>query len=307
MNGAQTQPVELSIVIAAWNDARSLRDCLCSLREQVGAEDEVIVVSNYDDGIQEMIKRQLPFVQQVRLHEAATVLDLRADGVQSSSGKIVALLEDICTFGESWCAEIKKAHELPYAVVGGTIENSSRQSPLDWAVYFYDYGKYMLPERARVVTTLSGANVSYKRGALEEVAPVYHDGFYENFIHDELQRRGHTLYLMPSAVVYHNKNYSMKDALTQSYHHARAFAAKRAFKVPLAQRALLIIASLALPVLLPSRVVVGILRKGRHLKELMKSLPYLLLLLTGWSYGEFCGYMYGEGAGLVSKEIESEG
>ncbi len=164
----------------------------------------------------------------------------------------------------------------------------------------------MLPERARVVTTLSGANVSYKREALEEVTPIYCDGFYENFIHDELQKRGHTLYLMPSMVVYHNKNYSMKDALTQSYHHARAFAAKRTFKVPLAKRALLIITSLALPVLLPSRVVVGILRKGSHLKELMKSLPYLLLLLTGWSYGEFCGYLYGEGAGLVREEVESK-
>lgn len=286
---------KLSIVIAAWNNASLLSNCLASLEKQVdGEEIEVIVMSNYD-GASEEIKRQFPFTQFVRLHEEATVPELRAQGVLRSTGKIVALLEDHCSFDANWRAEIEKAHELSYAVVGGTVENGSDQKPLDWAVYFYDYGKYMPPDRARVVTTLSGANVSYKREALEEAVNFYRNGFYENFVHDELQRRGHALYLMPSAIVYHNKNYSMNDALTQAYHHARAFAAKRISDAPLSRRVIFVIKSLALPILLPSRIIVGIFRKGRHLKELLESLPYLLLLLTGWSYGEFCGYLFGEG------------
>jgi len=36
-------------------------------------------------------------------------------------------------------------------------------------------------------------------------------------------------------------------------------------------------------------------RKRRHIKELLHSLPYLLILMTSWSFGEFCGYLAGEG------------
>ena len=164
---------KLSIVIAAWNNASSLTDCLSSLKEQVGVEEtEVFVMSNYDGGSEEM-KRQFPFAQFVRLHDEATVPELRAQGILRSTGKIVALLEDHCTFDENWRVEIEKAHELSYAAVGGAVENGKRQKPLDWAVYFYDYGKYMLPDRARVVATLSGANVSYKREVLEETINFY--------------------------------------------------------------------------------------------------------------------------------------
>ncbi len=295
MTDTQQKP-KLSVVIAAWNNVSSLRNCLASLEKQASGEKiEVFVISNYDGGSEEM-KRQFPFAQFVRLSDEATVPELRAQGVLRSTGKIVALLEDHCSFDGNWRSEIEKAHELSYAAVGGAIENGTHQKPIDWAVYFYDYGKYMLPDKARHVTPLSGANVSYKRNAIEEVSHLYQEGFYENFVHDELQRRGHALYLMPSAIVYHNKNYSTNDALTQAFHHARAFAAKRILDAPPSRRVIFVMKSLALPILLPSRIAAGIFRKGRHRKELLKSLPYLLLLLTGWSYGEFCGYLFGEGS-----------
>ncbi len=290
-----TGETELSIVIAAWNNTSYLRACLASLEGQISTDTtEVIVMSNYDSATEKM-EQEFSFVQFVRLPEESTVPELRSGGVFRSKGKIIALLEDHCTFDQNWCTEMMKGHELTYAIVGGAIENGLNRKPLDWAVYFYDYGKYMLPDHEHVVTTLSGANVSYKREVLEEVTSVFRDGFYENIVHDKLQKQGHALYLAPSAIVHHNKNYFLHDALTQSYHHARAYAAKRILDALPLKRALFVIISLALPFLLPSRIAVGVIRKSRHFKELIKSLPYLLLLLTGWSYGEFCGYLFGEG------------
>lgn len=294
MNITQKKP-KLSIVIAAWNDVSALEACLDSLRKQIADDEtEVLVVSNYDSGSEEM-KQHFPFAQFVRLPEEAIVPQLRAHGVFRSTGEIIALLEDHCTFNENWCAEIMKAHKLPFSVIGGAVENGSHQKPLDWAVYFYDYGKYMLPDRAREVTTLSGANVSYKRKALEETAVFYREGFYENFVHDELQQRGHALYLAPSAIVRHNKNYKLNDALSQSFHHARVFAAKRVIDALPSKRAVFVFSCLVLPILLPSRIAASVFRKGGHRKELIKAFPYLLLLLTGWSCGEFSGYLFGEG------------
>lgn len=290
-----TRETDLSIVIAAWNNTSYLRACLASLEDQITTDTtEVIVMSNFDTATEKM-EQEFSFVQFVRLSEKSTVPELRADGVLRSKGKVIALLEDHCTFDENWCTEIMKGHELSYAIVGGAVENGLNQKPLDWAVYFYDYGKYMLPENEHIVTTLSGANVSYKREVLEGVTSVFRDGFYENTVHDKLQKQGHALYLAPSAIVYHNKNYFLHGALTQSYHHARAYAAKRILDAFPLKRAMFVIISLALPFLLPSRIVVGVIRKSRHFKELIKSLPYLLLLLTGWSYGEFIGYLFGGG------------
>ncbi len=295
---AATTGLRLSVVVAAWNGTAPLGQCLASLEKQIihSSDTEVIVVSNDGGQAREMIDEQYPFVKYIPLAENKIVPELRAQGVYRASGEIVALLEDHCTFDEHWCAEIKRAHELPYSIVGGSIENASCNRLLDWAVYFYDYGRYMLPNRAGVVTALSGANVSYKRTVLEELSSDYQNGFFEAFIHAELQRRGHELYLAPSAIVYHNKNYVIKNALIDCYHLARSFAGKRIVNASLSRRTLFMLASLGLPLLLPTRVAATILRKRRHVKELMMSFPLLALLMLSWSWGEFCGYLCGEGA-----------
>ena len=48
-----------------------------------------------------------------------TVPDLRKEGIRSAGGEIVALAEDHCVFDGNWCAELKKAHESDYQVIGG--------------------------------------------------------------------------------------------------------------------------------------------------------------------------------------------
>ncbi len=294
MTAVLAKQVRLSIVIAAWNNSSLLRQCLASLARQADCKDtEVIVASSYNCGAREMVEREFPQVKLISLTEA-TVPELRTKGISCARGEIVALLEDHCTFDQNWCAEIKKAHELPYSVIGGSVENASGERPLDWAVYFYDYGKYMLPNQAGVVDSLSGINISYKRLVLERVAKSFQQGFLETFINEELKKQGEALYLAPLAIVYHQKNYEIKDAFTQSYRYGRSFSGMRTRNTTLWQRIGLILGSLTLPVLLPSRIALRTVRKGRYLKELLRSLPHLLLLMTSWSYGELCGYVGGE-------------
>ncbi len=294
----QATEVRLSIVIASWNGAALLGECLTSLISQVSAlEDEVIVVGNFDLAASKNRFKSLEFVHFVELPASATVPELRARGVELASGNIVALLEDHCTFDPQWSSQLKKAHEA-HSVVGGCVENTVGQRGLNWAVYFYDYGKYMLPDVPRVVTSLSGNNVSYKRRVLEDVKHVYRDGFYEIFVHEELQKRGHNLYLMPSATIYHNKNYSLGSSIRDCYNHGRLFAALRFSGSSFLQRAARGASSLLLPLVLSSRIVVRTLRKKRHIKELLSCFPYLLLLMTVWSYGELCGYLRGEGSSV---------
>jgi GT2 family glycosyltransferase len=288
--------LKLSIVIAAWNGNAALDQCLRSLgSDGQRADTEVVVVTNYDGGTNQMLLTGFPYVQHVCMPQGTTVPMLRTRGIFHSAGEIVALAEDHCTFGANWCAELKKAHELPFSAIGGPVENGSANRALDWAVYFYDYGKFMPPRRAGVVDSLSGNNVSYKRAVLREVESSFRDGFYEPFTHGEIAKRGEPLYLAPAVVVYHQKSYVAKHAIAQAYHLARSFAGKRFVGTAREKRGMFAAGSLALPILLPGRIVFRTIRKGRHIPQLLRSLGYLLLLTASWSFGEFCGYIAGEG------------
>lgn len=286
--------IKLSIVIAAWNDVESLRQCLSSLEKQAEMETEVIAVSNFpmkdlaDDS-------RFSFVKFIEVAAQTTVPQLRSYGIGLANGEIVALAEDHCFFDEHWCQDIKKAHESNHAAIGGAIENTDNSRALDWAVYFYDYGKFMSPNEAGETETLSGFNASYKKEILDDLRENYADGFFETFFNEELKKRGHKLYLTDSAMIYHAKNYELKKTLIQFYHLARSFAAKRVLNAPFSKRSVFAVASLALPIILPTRIALNIIKKKRHIKELFRSFPLIIILMAAWSWGEFRGYVSGEG------------
>ena len=297
-----TSPVfiepKLSVVVAAWNNADSLRNCLASLLARDDEDDsaEVIVASNFGVEEADEVRNSFPEVTYLWLPECTTVPELRAAGIRVANGKVVALLEDHCTPDKYWRREILKAHaQHAHASIGGAIENVSQDGLVSWAVYFYDYGRYMPPCQEGKAAALSGLNVSYKRAALEGVKDSFRDGFFETFVNERLKRDGHFLYLRPEAVVYHHKTYRMREALVQCYHLARSFGARRVAGAAPARRAVFAVAAIGLPVLLPMRIVLTVASKGRHVKELLLSLSHLVTLMAGWSLGEFCGYLAGEG------------
>ena len=281
----------LSIVIAAWNGADSLERCLQSL----GCDNaEVIVAANR--AIPETLREQFPRVRFLSLPETAIVPELRTAGVLESTGDIVALTEDHCRFGQGWRQQVRKAHEGGGCAIGGPVENASVERALDWAVYFYDYGKFMPPIRPGPAGELSGANVSYKRAALMAESESFRNGFFEPAVHRALVQRHGGLYLSSNAVIYHNKSYRLGEAVQQAYHLARGYAALRVQHAAAWRRILFVLGSPLLFPLLPSRVIGSILRKGRRRKELLRSLPYLILLTASWAWGEFRGYLAGEGS-----------
>lgn len=286
--------LKLSVVIAASNDLAALEKTLASLRGQVETADtEVIAVCNFDANHE--VAQQFPFVKCVTLTRNATVPELRASGIYLSRGEIIALVEDYCTLDERWCEEIKKAHQSRHTIVGGTVENRCPDRPLNWAVYFYDYGRYMPPVQAGPAQALSGVNVSYAREVLREVQESFREGFYEAFANEELERRGHQLYLEAAAIVYLNKDYRFREIFRSYFHLARAFAGRRVADSALSKRVVFALGAWVLPILLAARVVMGTIRKRRYLWQLLLSLPHLFALTSSWSAGEFCGYLLGEG------------
>ena len=287
--------LKLSVVIAASNDLPALEKTLDSLRGQVEtANTEVIAVCNFEAEAE--VAKQFPFVKCVTHASVTTVPELRTRGIDLSRGEIIALVEDYCTLDEHWCAEIKKAHhQSQHPIVGGAVENHCPDKPINWAVYFHDYGKYMAPIQAGPAQSLTGMNASYDRGVLQEVQESFRDGFYEAFTNHELRIRGHQLYLEPRAVAFLNKDYRFREIIRSYFHLARAFAGRRIADIGSTKRAMFVLGSCVLPILLPGRVFLGTVAKGNYLPKLLRALPHLFALTASWSIGEFCGYLFGEG------------
>ena len=294
MSLARESPApKLSVVIAAWNGIGAARACLASLaRQAADCAAEVILAANFPAAPLEF---EYLSVRVLVLEEKATVPMLRAAGVAAARGEIVALTEDHVRFDAGWCRAMLAAHELPHAAVGGSIDNTAGGSAVDWAMYFRDYAPFMPSNEAGTVAALSGANVSYKRAALEAVASLLADGFYETSVNEALAQRGVALYLAPAAVVIHDRRYGFAEALARCYHSARSYAARRVRGGPSSRRIVYAIGSLVLPMLLPARTIAVAARKRRHTHELWRALPVLVSVQLAWAAGEIVGYAFGEG------------
>jgi GT2 family glycosyltransferase len=289
--------VKLSIVIAAWNNSQALERCLKSLGDDVAnPEVEVIAVRNFAETSKGHLARTFPTVEHVEMSPRTPVPVLRSSGILRSLGEIVALAEDHCTFAGRWSSEVMDAHRLPYSTIGGAVENRATRKRLDWAVYLYDYGAYMLPREAGLSGALSGNNVSYKRSLLREVEPAFAGGVYEPFLHGAIQASGEKLYFVPSLVVFHEKSYDPRQAIGMCFHQARDFAGRRAVRLPSAMRLAFVLGALALPALLPYRVISRALARRGHGREVLRAAGWICVLMASWSLGEFCGYAAGAGS-----------
>lgn len=296
MNNASAEVNALSVVVAAAHSRAGLEACLISLKDQVtGGEIEVIAVCNCCEGVAHSIEEAFPFVRLIEATPGTTVPELRTLGIHAATGSIVALLEDNSIVEPTWCRAIRRAHADSHAIVGGSVERAGRHRPVDWAVYFYEYGKYMLPCVEGASATLSGNNVSYKRTLLQEVQDEFSDGFFEAFLHERLRGQGRMLYMAPDAVVYHTRNYQVGEVLVQTFHHGRHYAGRRVAAASVLTRLGFVAGSMLIPVILPMRIAWRTFQKRRRLRELASAFPYLILFMTSWACGECIGYLFGEG------------
>jgi hypothetical protein len=154
-----------------------------------------------------------------------TVPRMRRKG-SAARGDVVALTEDDCVVDAQWCGAVIRAHREPWVAVGGAVEPGPYTRASDWAVYFFEYGRFMLPFDQRESSVLPGNNVSDKRRALAEKGLVETEGFHDVFVHQPGIGRVADGDHAGSAVT--NRNAWPRSYLTVNpFHHGRGFAARR--------------------------------------------------------------------------------
>jgi hypothetical protein len=304
MSAAQRQ-VSLSVVIAVVSGKQALRRCLDALCPQIDPDDGEIIVP-YDRWSRDVaeLSGDFPTVQfhyvdalgiassaDVSAHAHRLYDRRRAVGLALASGLIIAMTEDHAVPAPNWCHEIVAAHQQAHAVIGGAIDNAV-DAPINWALYYCDFGRFGNPLRSGPAEYVSDVNLAYKRSALDAIRPLWREAYHETTVHWALRARGESLYLDSRLVVHqHRPTISLHQAYAERIQWGRVFAETRAAAVSGWRSACYAAATPFLPFLLAARILRNMLRQGRSIAQIAVALPLAAVLCTGWSLGEFLGYV----------------
>ena len=289
----------LSVIVVATAKT-TLGECLAALDTQTGVSPiETLVVFDVEGPCAPAVARarhEYPGVRWIQAAPGATVPQMRSHGIRSSSGRIVGLLESDCLVEPGWAAAVLSAHQTSDVAIGGAVEPAPYRSALDWAVYFCEYGRFMLPLRpkANLALALASNNVTYKRAPALEAAATHAGGFYDVAIHSGWQAAGLPMRVDERVVVRNVNSWSLAHVTSVPYHHGRTFAAQR-FPNRLARRGIFALLATSLPAVKTARVIIDTVAKGRFRNRLVQSLPWIILFMTSWSFGEMVGYLLGPG------------
>lgn len=302
---AAEKPFGLSIVVVSFNAAALLERCLQSLEHQAAREGvEVLIVRSARHGPAEEIERLKRRYREARWicePEPSSVPQLRCRGIAHSRGQVVAFLEDDCIADETWCTSLLSAHRDGDVAIGGVVEPADYAKLLDWAVYFFEYVRFMRPLPKRSARALPGTNVSYKRQVLLDFLrqgdTVRHapsvDGFYEYFVHSALLRAGRSLTLNPDLVVYNVNSWHVEEVVKAQFHYGRVFAALRVAGYSAQARLRFLALATLLPALQVARIGREVIARRRYLAKAGAAFPWIIVLAFSWSIGELVGYLLG--------------
>jgi hypothetical protein len=291
--GATGEAPGLSVVVVMLGGRAYLPRCLDALQQQIGvARPELIVPCDERIGDLAPLRARYPDVQFLPVEGRRTYAQLRAIGFGRARGAIIALTEDHCSPDPDWCQRILKLHEGSHAAVGGAVDKGP-DGILNWAIYLCDFSRYMNPVAEGPSAYLTDCNVSYKRRALEPLAPLWAREFHETTINWTLAGQGQSLWLSPRVIVRQQRSLTLGAALSERYRFGRLFARTRVAATPWIKRPLYAAGALILPLLLMTRVTRNVFAKHRARDRFVAALPAIALLNTVWALGELVGYLQG--------------
>ncbi len=294
---------KIYVIIPSVSGLPVIAECLSALDNQkCDFAFEVIVVDRTGDKTAEYIDEHFPRVELIKLSAPCGIPEMRAVGMAQARGEFLAITEDHCIVPENWLAEIVKAHESGYQVVGGAVENGSPARLIDWAVFLCEYSAFMSPIAGGESEFITGNNTSYQRSLIEQADESLKKDYWEYFLQDELKALGIKFLSVPSLVVSHKKEFGFLYFLSQRFHYSRSFAAMRKRKSSAARQIIYLLYTPVLPFHLIWRIARNVQRKRRNRKEFFLSLPLLLIFMSSYALGELAGQLFGSGNSLFKVE-----
>jgi hypothetical protein len=300
--------LELTVLLTVVSGEEAVREHLTVLTKQIDFEKAEIIVpfdkwsSNVGSLVSEFPAVRFHFIEDLGFasdthmcaHHHRLYDRRRAVGLRLSKGRIVAMTEDHARPADDWVREIVAAHEQPYDVIGGAVENGV-DLPLNRAWYYCDFGRYGRPFEPGEVSFVSDVNLAYKRSALMATYDLWHEFYQETTVHWAMLSRGKKLFLDDRPVVFQMRpRLKFGQAMKERVSWGRVFAETRANNLTPFYRFGFSLGTIFLPLIMFSRVFKNMRRQRQTVKTIFSTLPIAFVLLLAWSVGEFLGYFVGE-------------
>lgn len=169
--------VSMSVVVCAYTDARLdlLTACIEGLLEQLGHDDELILVIDYNESLWAVIADTYSDqVQVLRNVEQRGLSGARNSGIAAAGKDVVAFVDDDATIAPGWTAKLREHYrDGSVAGVGGY---ASPVWPVDrpsWLPREYDWvvgcSHRGLPTSVVPVRNFIGCNMSFRRTVFDDV------------------------------------------------------------------------------------------------------------------------------------------
>lgn len=259
--------------------------------------EEIIVADCSPENPAKTFASLFPQVRFLSFTEKRTVPQMRWEAFRHTTGAIIAAVEARCQPAGDWCATLLCAHakwaDAPAA--GGPVVLREPASARDLGLYFCEYGLYAPPVQEGPVRELSGANLSYKRAALEQLPDLLEAGAWETLLHDRWRKQGRALIMCQAKVIFEN-GMDLNVIFRQRFAYGRGYAAARLPKgVPL-QRIVYAGFCSVLPFLLAVRLWNAASEKALS-ASYWRAFGWIFVFSCAWSLGEMAGYLFGKAKG----------
>lgn len=294
----EARPIEMSVVIPAFDAGDTLDRCLAALADQTFRAFEVVLVDGSPDrDPARRICERYPFVRRIDADPALGAHAKRNIGTGLARGEIFVFTDPDCAADPTWLEVLADAHREGAPVVGGSVGGLPDARNRD--IHLCKYAWWLPGSSPGTRSEIPSANTSLTRDTWERFGPYREDRWAsDSELGWRLGRAGVPIRFEPRARITHLDHGPRGAFLANRLSRGRDFGRTRAEAAgwngaTRAGRALLA----------PLVTFVMAARAGRYaadagrLGDWLVALPFQLVANGCWALGEARGLLSGRDAG----------
>ncbi len=290
---AQAVPV-VSVIVPAYNSARTIGRCLAALAAQRTTHPyEVVVVHSGTDDTCARARAAFPAARTIQLAAQADPPRARNVGVQAARGRILGFVDSDIYVAPDWIEQAVLAMASGYDLVCGSIENGNPHSAVARAEQLLMFNEFMPDQPPHPSWFALSGNTLLTRAAWERYGPFVEVRAAEDVVFSRrLIARGGRILFHPALRVRHDNRTRLRPFLRNQVLVGRHTTVARRL-VAFADSTSWTLFLLALPVAPVVKLAKVALHLGRHRPRaaalVLRELPMLALGAAAYAVGQVQG------------------
>lgn len=272
---------------------------LQSLLTQEGIERTEVLLFDRAEGSADLPGSDHPSVRLHRVPPDTVFSAARTTGVHLARAPYVGFLEEHCRARPRWIAALLRAHQGPWAAVGGEVHHGNPGFGISRLIGIMNYYPWLAPATSGERDMLPGHNSSFRR----EVLLSYGDDLERLLRADvslfqQLVADGHRLYLEADAKFEHFNETCLRSIVKGYFFWHRGYGVERArvHRWSLARRAFYVTATPLIPFYFVAKLLTRLSKVRPDLvAETLMGTPKILVAQLASASGQALGLVFGPG------------